>query len=118
MNQSEISALWSEIITQRGLQTTVDLISNPPKILSSWIEGPTSKDGQTKIWFRKLIFSTNPFPQIVSIYEFSGSSRFEIHYYDKSISAEKQYESSLLEAQKKTDEKLQAAGYFLVIDEK
>lgn len=112
MISSDISILWSKIITQHGLQTTIDLISNPPKILSSWVEGPTLKDGRRRFWYRKLLFSNSAFPEVVSVCEYFVSSRIEITYYDSSIPAEKQYESNLLEAQKKVDEKLKVAGYF------
>jgi hypothetical protein len=113
MTEKEILTLWSEIITQYGLQTTIDLISNSPKILSPWIEGPTSKDGRQRFWYRKLLFSNSPFPEVVRICEYFVSSRFEVVYFDKLIPPEKQYESDLKIIQEKADKKLQTAEYYL-----
>jgi hypothetical protein len=51
MTEKEILTLWSEIITQYGLQTTIDLISNSPKILSPW------RRPNIKRWSPKILVS-------------------------------------------------------------
>lgn len=110
------TTIWTEIINKYGVKTVVDLISNPPKILSNWVLALTSKDKRQKIWVRKLLFSDSPFPAPVSIHENCEAQRFEIFYNWISNYSEKENELDLTAVQKKVDEKLKEQEYIFQED--